>query len=63
MSTTLAEVNIRVDSEMTSATIVEKSVTCTDNSPSQKYPHPDDNDTGLKNCSVYPHKLNILPDG
>lgn len=42
---------------MTPATIVEKSVTCTDNSPSQKYPHPDDHDTGLKKLSSLPSQI------
>ena len=46
---------------MTSAQVVETSVTTTDNSPSQDYTHSDDQTT-LLHSIFYPCNMNILPD-
>ena len=45
---------------MTSAQVVETSVTITDNSPSQDYTHPDDQTTVLYSITCYPWVLNLL---
>ena len=66
VSTTWAEVIIRVcllTLMMTSAQVVETSVTVTDNSPFQDYPHPDDHTTrstvtpGFKPFTVFGMKI------
>ena len=46
---------------MTSAQVVETSVTITENSPSQDYTHSDDQTT-LLHSIFYPCNMNILPD-